>query len=199
MKQNSDNKMSKKKIVVINLFAMLALMVAVPFVALAWLDSYTEHGKVIPVPDVCGMQLGDAAEALRAKNLDFEIVDYKYVKGVKPDQVLEQRPVAKSNVKNGRKIELTMSSSHVPTQIVPNVIDNCSLREAEARLRASGFKLGTRVKVDGEKDWVYSLLLGKDTLRNGMSIPAGSTVVLVIGSGEDKAADEPIIDESWFE
>lgn len=198
MKQEQDKK-SNKKLLGINLLAMLAVAIAVPFVALAWLDSYTEHGKVIPVPDVCGMPLGDAAEALRAKNLDFEIVDYKYVKGVDADKVLEQRPLANANVKNGRKIELTMSSSHVPMQVIPDVIDNCSLREAEARLRASGFKLGNTIKVEGEKDWVYSLMLGKDTLRNGNSIPAGSTVVLVIGSGEDKETDEPIIDESWFE
>jgi len=32
-----------------------------------------------------------------------------------------------------------------------------------------------------------------------MSIPVGSTVVLVIGSGEDKEATAPIVDESWFE
>lgn len=178
---------------------MLAVLLATPFIALEWLDSYTQHGKVIAVPDVCGMQLGDAAEALRGKNLDFEIVDYKYVKGVDEDQVLEQRPLANANVKKGRKIELTMSSSHVPTQIIPDVIDNCSLREAEARLRAAGFKLGTSIKVKGEADWVYSLMMGRDTLRNGMSIPAGSTVVLVIGSGEDKEAGEPIVDESWFE
>ena len=92
-----------------------------------------------------------------------------------------------------------MSSSNVPMQVVPDVIDNCSLREAEARLRASGFKLGNTVQVEGEKDWVYSLMLGKDTLRNGMSIPVGSTVVLLIGSGADKEANEPIVDESWFE
>ena len=191
--------MDNKKLLGINLLAMLAVVIAVPFIALAWLDGYTEHGKVIPVPDVCGMPLGDAAEVLRAKKLDFEIVDYKYVKGVDADKVLEQRPLANANVKNGRKIELTMSSSHVPMQVIPDVIDNCSLREAEARLRAAGFKLGTSIQVEGEKDWVYSLMMGKDTLRNGGSIPAGSTVVLVIGSGEDKEADEPIIDESWFE
>ena len=191
--------MTKKKIIIINLLAMLAVLLATPFIALAWLDNYTQHGKVIAVPDVCGMQLGDAAEALRSKNLDFEIVDYKYVKGVGEDQVLEQRPIANASVKKGRKIELTMSSSHVPTQIVPDVIDNCSLREAEARLRAAGFKLGTSIKVEGEADWVYSLMMGRDTLRNGMSIPVGSTVVLVIGSGEDKEATAPIVDESWFE
>ena len=191
--------MNNKKLLGINLLAMLAVVIAVPFIALAWLDGYTEHGKVISVPDVCGMPLGDAAEVLRAKKLDFEIVDYKYVKGVDADKVLEQRPLANANVKNGRKIELTMSSSHVPMQVIPDVIDNCSLREAEARLRAAGFKLGTSIQVEGEKDWVYSLMMGKDTLRNGGSIPAGSTVVLVIGSGEDKEVDEPIIDESWFE
>ena len=191
--------MDNKKLLGINLLAMLAVVIAVPFIALAWLDGYTEPGKVISVPDVCGMPLGDAAEVLRAKKLDFEIVDYKYVKGVDADKVLEQRPLANANVKNGRKIELTMSSSHVPMQVIPDVIDNCSLREAEARLRAAGFKLGTSIQVEGEKDWVYSLMMGKDTLRNGGSIPAGSTVVLVIGSGEDKEADEPIIDESWFE
>lgn len=191
--------MTKKKIIIINLLAMLAVLLATPFIALAWLDGYTQHGKVIAVPDVCGMQLGDAAEALRSKNLDFEIVDYKYVKGVGEDQVLEQRPIANASVKKGRKIELTMSSSHVPTQIIPDVIDNCSLREAEARLRAAGFKLGTSIKVEGEADWVYSLMMGRDTLRNGMSIPVGSTVVLVIGSGEDKGATAPIVDESWFE
>lgn len=178
---------------------MLLVLLATPLIALAWLDSYTQHGKVVVVPNICGMQLGDAAELLRSKNLDFEIVDYKYVKGAEEDQVLEQRPLADTNVKKGRKIELTMSSSHVPTQIIPDVIDNCSLREAEARLRAAGFKLGTNVKIEGEADWVYSLMMGRDTLRNGMSIPAGSTVVLVIGSGEDKEANEPIVDESWFE
>ena len=66
---------------------MLAVLLATPFIALAWLDSYTQHGKVIAVPDVCGMQLGDAAEALRSKNLDFEIVDYKYVKGKNPKNI----------------------------------------------------------------------------------------------------------------
>lgn len=191
--------MSNKKIIIINLLAMLLVLVAAPLVALSWLDSYTMHGKVITVPNISGMQLGDAAELLRNNELDFEIVDYKYVKGVKEDQVLEQRPVANSTVKRGRKIELTMSSSHVPTQNVPDIIDNCSLREAEARLRAAGFKLGTSIKVEGEVDWVYALMMGRDTLRNGMSIPVGSTVTLVIGSGEDKVANEPIVDESWFE
>ena len=196
----SENMNRNLKIILINILAMLAVVIAVPFVALEWLDGYTQHGKTIEVPNLCGMQLEEAASALRSRKLDFEIVDHKYVKGAKDDEVLEQRPVAASKVKEGRKIELTMSSSHEPMQVIPPVVDNSSLREAQARLRASGFKLGANVLVPGEKDWVYSLLCGKDTLRNGMQIPVGSTVVLVIGSGDDEEdGSEVVIDEPWFE
>ena len=187
------------KIIIINVVAMLALIIAMPFIALEWLESYTLHGQTIEVPNVCGMQLEEAEALLRLKNLDFEIIDYKYVKGAKDDEVLEQRPVAASKVKDGRKIELTMSSTHEPMQVIPPVVDNSSLREAQARLRASGFKLGENVLVPGEKDWVYSLLRGKDTLRNGMQIPVGSTVVLVIGSGDDEDESQIVVDEPWFE
>lgn len=189
-----------KKIVLINLTLMLAVIIALPFIVLSWLDSYTLHGQAIVVPDICNMQLEPAIEKLRAENLDFEIVDYKYVKGAKENQVLEMRPAAGEKVKKGRKIELTMSSEHEPMQAVPEIIDNCSLREAEARLRAAGFKLAPNIEVAGEKDWVYSLMLGKDTLRNGMKIPVGSTVTLFIGNGEEETqTSEPQIDSSWFE
>ncbi len=179
---------------------MLAVVIVLPFIVLSWLDSYTLHGQTIDVPDISGLQLDEATDVLRKSKLDFEIVDYKYVKGAKENQVLEIRPAAGSKVKEGRKIELTMSSEHEPMQKIPDIIDNCSLREAVARLRAAGFNLTSHIEVPGEKDWVYSLMLGNDTLRNGMQIPVGSTVTLLIGSGEEEAPEAAvIIDNSWFE
>lgn len=197
----NKKKSGTKKMVLVNLAAMAAVVIFTPFMALWWLDSYTLHGQTIPVPDVCGMQLDEAVSVLCGQGLDFEIVDHKYMKGADENEVLEQRPVAGDRVKDGRKIELTMSSDNEPMQRVPDIIDNCSLREAEARLRAAGFKLAPHVEVPGEDDWVYSLLLGSDTLHNGAQIPVGSTVVLVIGNGEDEDASsaEPIVDDSWFE
>lgn len=192
---------SKTRFILLNLLAMLIVVVLLPCPVLMWLDDYTLHGQKIQVPDVCGLQIDRAAEVLRNSNLDFEVVDYKYMKGAAEDEVLEQRPTANSAVKEGRKIQLTMNSGNEPTQTIPDIIDNCSLREAEARLRAAGFKLNENIAVPGEEEWVYGLLSGSDTLRNGMQIPIGSTVTLVIGSGEDSipAEDEPIIDNSWFE
>ena len=94
--------------VVINLLAMLATVIIIPAIVLAWLDSYTNHGESCRVPDICGMQLDDAKEVLRKQNLDLEIVDYKYKKGAVENEVVEQRPVADALVKEGRKVMLVI-------------------------------------------------------------------------------------------
>lgn len=179
---------------------MVALVVAIPLAVLGWLDDYTLHGKVIEVPNVCGKSLDAGAQMLNEKLLGYEIVDYKYQKGAAENEILEQRPVGAAKVKKGRKIHLTLNSGKEPTILLPDVIDNCSLREAVARLRAAGFKLTEHVTVAGEKDWVYSVIRGTDTLKTASQVPLGSTLTLVIGSGDEKEkVDDVLVDDSWFE
>lgn len=179
---------------------MAAVLVAVCYFALAWLDDYTLHGQVIEVPSVCGMHIDDAAELLRGKKLDFEVVDYKYKKGGREDEVVEQLPLRGSQVKEGRKIQLTLNTAKVPEIALPDVVDNCSLREAVARITAAGFKLTENVKVSGEADWVYAVLMGADTLHNGDLVPAGATLTLCIGNGSEIIEEsDPVMEESWFE
>ena len=193
-------KKSTKKIILINLAAMIVVVIAAPLLTLNWLDSYTMHGKAIEVPDICGLTLDEGAKRLGDKTLGYEIVDYKYQKDAAENEILEQRPAGLSKVKKGRKIHLTLASSKEPTMALPDVIDNCSLREAEARLRAAGFKLTENITIKGEKDWVYSIMMGKDTLRSGAQVALGSTLTIVIGSGNEEEKEESVIvDDSWFE
>ena len=205
-KSKSQLKKTKKKgkkrtlkMVLINLLAMLAVAVAVPAGVLVWLDCYTNHGEAYRVPDVCGMQLDDAKEVLRKQNLDLEIVDYKYKKGAAENEVVEQRPFANAFVKEGRKIMLVMNSLNKPMVTLPSVKDNCSLREAEARLKASGFVISGILQQDGEKDWVYSVLCNGKDLYNGENIARGSNLVLVVGNGNRPLRQESVIDEDYFE
>lgn len=205
-KSKSQLKKTKKKgkkrtlkMVLINLLAMLAVAVAVPAGVLVWLDCYTNHGEACRVPDICGMQLDEAKEVLRAQNLDLEIVDYKYKKGATENEVVEQRPLANAFVKEGRKIMLVMNSLNKPMVTLPSVKDNCSLREAEARLKASGFVISGILQQDGEKDWVYSVLCNGKDLYNGENIARGSNLVLVVGNGNRPLRQESVIDEDYFE
>lgn len=179
---------------------MALVIVATPFAVLKWLDSYTLHGKAIEVPNVCGLTLDEGAADLQKLTLGYEIVDYKYQKGAKENEILEQRPAANSKVKKDRKISLTLNSNKEPTIAMPDVADNCSLREAVARLRAAGFKLTDHDTIKGEKDWVYSVMRGEDTIRNGEHIAIGTTLTLIIGSGDEKEnADSVVVEDSWFE
>ena len=151
------------------------------------------------MPDVCGMQLEEAKELLRKSNLDLEIIDYKYKKGAAENEVVEQMPVANARVKQGRKIMLTMSSKSKPVAAIPSVIDNCSLREAEARLKAAGFVIADVVTIEGEKDWVYAVKYNGRELVNGENVPREAKLVIVVGSGEKRVVDEAVIDEGYFE
>ena len=179
---------------------MCAVVFLICYAVFAWLDNYTLHGQVIEVPTVCGKHIDDAAEALRARNLDFEVIDYKYKKNGRENEVVEQLPLPGAQVKKGRKIQLTLNSGSEPLQPLPDIVDNCSLREAEARLRAAGFKLTEGVRIAGETDWVYSVLMGEDTLVNGSKVPMGATLTLVAGNGEEpQVVAEPVMDASWFE
>lgn len=199
--KNTKKKSKKRtlKVVAINLLSMLAVVVVVPSIVLLWLNCYTNHGEACRVPDVCGMQLDEAKELLRSQNLDLEIVDYKYKKGAAENEVVEQRPVANAFVKEGRKIMLVMNSLNKPMVTLPSVTDNCSLREAEARLKASGFVITGIMQQDGEKDWVYSVLCNGKELYNGESIARGSNLVLVVGNGNKPVRKESVIDEDYFE
>ena len=188
------------RLLLINIVGMFVALVAICYLVLLGIDSYTLHGQVVDVPSVCGLSIDQAAELLRAQGLDFEITEYKYSKGVAADVVIDQQPLSGAKVKDGRKIQLVLNSGSEPLVALPHIVDNCSLREAEARLRAAGFKLAERRKINGEVDWVYHVLKGEDTLRNGDKVPAGATLTLCIGNGDEVVDDsEPIMEESWFE
>ncbi len=69
---------------------------------------------------------------------------------------MDYNPAAGQKVKEGRIIYLTINAINIPLQAVPDVADNSSLRQAEARILASGFKLND-IEYGQAKDWVYGV------------------------------------------
>lgn len=203
----SKNKDSKKKgkcslrFVLINLTAMVAVVAAAVFITFRWIDNYTEHGIAIIVPDITGLQEEEAINKLTQHRLMGIPDDYAYIKGVPVGAIINQRPAANAKVKRGRKIYLTVSSGNQPMITVPDIADNSSLRQAESRLRAAGFKLAPHDTIDGELDWVYSVRYNGRELQGEEKIPEGSELTLVIGGGSKVEADTlgvPTVEEGWF-
>ena len=132
--------------------------------------------------------------------------------------ILDYNPAAGHKVKEGRIIYLTINSLNIPLQSVPDVADNSSLRQAEARLLAVGFKLAEIQYVPGEKDWVYGVKYKDRQLTTGEKVPVGAALTLMVGGGGElpqetdsletestgtdtkpvTSSDKSATDESWF-
>lgn len=192
--------MKKKKIpakwsgraVWINLFAMLLVVIGV-FIGLWFsLDNYTMHNIEVTVPNVKGMKLYQAKKAIEQQGLFAVVADSGYNKTFPAGTVLEQIPANDKKVKPGREIYLTINTTRTPTLQLPDIPDNSSLREAQARLKAMGIKLSPCEYVDGEKDWVYGVKYRGKNIFGGDRIPIGSELTLQIGSGQ--FSDSPEIE-----
>jgi beta-lactam-binding protein with PASTA domain len=204
MSKNMDNKKQSKKplrLLLINVAAMVAVVGAAIFITFRWIDSYTEHGIAIIVPDITGLQQEEAIDKLAQHDLAGVADDHIYIKGIPVGQVIGQRPVATSKVKRGRKIYLTVSSGNQPMIAVPDIADNSSLRQAESRLRAAGFKLAPHDTIDGELDWVYGVRYKGRELKGQEQVPEGAELTLIIGGGSKEKTDTlstPAVEEGWF-
>lgn len=172
-----------------NLLAMVAVVVAL--VAAAWigLDVYTRHGEAIAVPDVRHKPMTEVRRMLEEKGLVVAVADTGYVKSLPADYVLEQNPVSGELVKRGHVITITVNASRTPTIALPDIIQNSSLREATAKLKAMGFKVGLPHYVEGEKDWIYGVTVNGRFVATGDRVPVDAEVVLQVGSGMTAADD----------
>lgn len=199
--QETKKGMKPLRLLFINLAAMAAVVVAAVIITFRWMDSYTEHGKAIAVPDIQGMEEADAMSKLAQHDLVGVVSDYVYIKGVPPGEITAQRPAAHAKVKRGRKVYLTVSSGNQPMIAIPDIADNSSLRQAESRLRAAGFKLAPNDTIAGDLDWVYGVRYKERELKAGELVPEGAELTLVVGGGnkeETETLGAPVVEDGWF-
>ena len=199
-KDKKGKKPMKRSIFWVNIAGMLLVIVLAIFLTFRWIDSYTQHGIAILVPDVTGIDESEAITTLKAKNLKGISYDKTYVKDVPAGVVVAQRPEADAKVKRGRTIYLTLSSGNEPMVALPDIADNSSLRQASSQLRAAGFTLTPNDTIRGEKDWVYKVRYNGQEIRGGDLIPEGASITLVVGNGqkEQEKKPEPVVEDDWF-
>lgn len=199
----------------LNLIAMIVVVIGACWGTLLWLDHYTHHGEAYVVPNVKNKTLGEAQQALHNQKLEGLVVDSSYVKGLPDGMVLDQNPVGGARVKEGRTIYLTITTSKVPLVKLPDLIDNSSLRQAEAKLKAMGFRLTEPEYVSGEQDWIYGIKYRGRNLMSGDKVPHEAILTLCVGNTAIRdslamdstqlmisegapANSEAEVDDSWF-
>lgn len=145
---------------------------------------YTHHGEAIAVPDLTHKIYSDADDEMEKLGLKIAVGDTGYVRSLPPDCILEQSIPPGQRVKSNHIIYVTINASSSPTIAIPDIIDNSSLREAEARLTAIGFKLTAPDYVSGEKDWVYGIKADGHNVVAGQRVAVDKQLTIVVGDGK---------------
>ena len=173
-----------------NLLAMALVIVLLCIGVKYGLEWYTHHGEEIKVPNIEGMGIEKARAMLEEEGLLIVVTDSGYNKRMPADCVLSQSPSAGLMVKSGHTIYVIVNSSNSPTLAIPDVVDNCSYREAEAKLVSLGFKVLPPQYVTGEKDWVYGISCNGRKVSVGERVSIEQPLTLLIGSGQYGMDDE---------
>ena len=174
----------------LNSLLALAVLIGVPVIVFNMLDTYTNHGQTLTVPSVVGMKSYDAESLLSKEGLVAVISDSTYNKKAEPGTILDQSPHTGATVKKGRYIYLTMNLNGEPLETMPDLVQNCSLREAQSQLSALGFKLSEPIRVEGEpKDLVIKIRQGKRDIRSGEKISKERALTIYAGAGDTEDLD----------
>ena len=165
------------------LLALLAVVVLV-FILLKWLNITTNHGQFETVPDLKGKSVSVAEMELKDNKLEMVIQDSSnYNPDYPPYSVIEQDPVAGAQVKENRKIYLSLNPSNFRKVEVPDLVEE-TFRQAKPALEALGFKVGEITYKDNiGKDRILEMKYKGDILHSGTMLPKTSTIDLVLGNG----------------
>lgn len=165
----------------IHLLLIIALVAVLILGTLKGLKSYTNHGVSYPVPNLTGLTLNEAVLSARANNLKVTIIDSVFNKKYKPGTVVDQQPVANSNVKENRTIFLTLNSSEPERMALPKLTD-ISFRQAQVLIKKNGLFIGEISYQPSEyNDLVLEIQQDSLTIQQGDVIIKGTSIDLIVG------------------
>ena len=158
----------------------LFLLFIIFFLSLGWITGY---GKTAKVGSVVGQSYIAAQQQLEKEGFEVVILDSIYVDSIAKLAVIRQTPEADEIVKAGRTIYLTINRMVHPQVEMPSLV-GFSLKSAELYLQSLQLKLGAiTYKPDFARNAVLDQLYNGVPIAQGVKIPLGSSISLVIGTG----------------
>lgn len=168
----------------INLILIGLSYLLVVFIVKTYLNTYTNHGEKIAVPNIIGKNKNEAQKLITDLGLTYAISEIKYDPTKPEGTVLSQDPIPSSKskvfVKSGRKVRFKISNKNRLVE-VPICIDK-SERFAQAILENRGFKYRIEYKpsIEAAGAVIEQLYRGKP-VKEHQKIQIGSTITLIVG------------------
>ncbi|MDO4770392.1 PASTA domain-containing protein [Porphyromonas sp.] len=204
--------MKKIKLLLINLVLMFILVAAVLWGVFYWLNIYTRHADVVEIPEITGMTIEEASEALAQRDLLLAVTDSVFNTRKSPGIILETTPTVGSKIKRERTVFVIVNATGTLKRQIP-AVQEVSLRQAMASLRAAGFEnISVKYVGGAHNDLVLAIKTADGRLlRKGDNIPYNTPIVLEVSLSDPSLmmTDDPLQegeplmieeteDENWF-
>jgi beta-lactam-binding protein with PASTA domain len=152
-----------------------------------YLDSYTNHGQRIEVPNLIGQNVNSVKGQLEDLNLQYEILDSIYDPSKPEGTILDQDPQPTSlslvSVKEGRIVRIRVSKKSRLVEM-PSLVDK-SERFALSILENRGLRCVIQYRATNEADGaVLEQLYKGQRVSEGFRVPIGATIVLIVGQND---------------
>lgn len=177
-----------------SVFILLTYIVVIGILVM-YLDSYTNNGEKIDVPNIVGLNSESGKAKLEALELKIEVLDSVYKPDVPTGTIVSQDPLPTSKsmvyVKSGRIIRVQVSKKSRLVEM-PSLIDK-SERIAESVLKNRGLKYRkTYVATNESNGAVLKQMYNGREIKEGTKIPIGSVIMLVVGQNDTAQPVESI-------
>ena len=160
-------------------------------IGISWfyLRWYTDHGKFVSVPDMKGMKLEEAVISLEDRELHYMVIDSLYDRKAKPGTIVDQSPVAESQVKEGRQVFLTIYR-YLPPMEKLGIKAGDFAAVAMIKLRNKGIEFDTLYEANNIfPGSIIRVTQSGKSIKPESLVASGSKVTLVIG----RTADSKVI------
>ena len=163
-------------------FLMCFLLVTA---ALSW---YTKHGQSQPVQNYQDMHIKDARKEARRDNFRLVISDSVFMIDRDPNIIIAQTPAEGSEVKENRRIYVTVTSVTAPLVPLPSLVGNYDYDQYTRKLQRLGLKYKIREKKFDRRLEENTILyfyfneekITDQRLDRGVKVPKGSELEFVI-------------------
>lgn len=182
-KKDKKEQKSKKKVRInkVKVAAIiLALICAIPVsqLILSAIDNFTS-AKEVAVPDLVGMTVAEATDALDKLNLKLDVGDEVSSSEYDEGEIVSQDPNPEMTVKEGFTITVNVSKGKAREGTVPNVV-NKTAQDAKFVLESYGYELG---EVTTENSEMPKDVVIRQTPDAGTEAAPGTKVNVVVSLG----------------
>ncbi len=174
--------------IVRNLLIALAVVAVLVIGSMVFLNIVTQHNKIYIVPDFSNMTVEEAQLVAGQEGMRVEVSDSVFVKRMRKGAVRDQNPAPGAQVKEGRRILLTINAMNSKKVTMPDLV-GLSMRQALAELQSRGLVLGKLVyEEDLATNNVLKQLMAGREIEAGTTIETDTVIDLVVGLNPDTEA-----------